>query len=282
MSPTLRLSAALLVSVGFLRAAEPDPEALARQRAQLERNFDRESQKIDQANEQAMIPLNAKRRELSAKIDRDNSTSLNLASYLASDGKTGLDIEKLKQVRFEQLEGSNQIDRQMFADIEEATQAKRDALDRRRNLERAKFDANAITGSEDAAKLRDEAIKRAEITAKWQEKIDALNREGRRAEFKLSLERHTAINHQEAEIFATEQKAAADAMRQLNKGGDPKTNNMLTVAQKSNELTQPLKAKRDEAVNALETALEELRANYSVRRTDLENERDDEIAKVQP
>jgi hypothetical protein len=42
-----------------------------------------------------------------------------------------------------------------------------------------------------------------------------------------------------------------------------------------------LKEKRDNPNNNIETALEEVRAKYNVKRTDLENGREDDLAKIE-
>src|SRR5436853_121402 len=124
------LPAVLLPAV--VLAADTDP---AKERARIEREYTRDGQKIDQSREQAMIPVNSKRRELAAKIERENSTVLNLSTYLMTNGTSGIDFDKIQQIRFDQLEGSNQIERQMISAIDDKTQEKRDELDRRRTLD---------------------------------------------------------------------------------------------------------------------------------------------------
>jgi hypothetical protein len=273
------LPAVILPAV--VMAADVDP---AKERARIEREYTRDTQKVDQAREQAMIPVNSKRRELAAKIERENSTVLNLSTYLLTNGTSGVDFDKIQQIRFDQLEGTNLIDRQMIADVDDKTQEKRDEFERRRTLDLARLDAQAITEGEEAAKQRAAAIKRAEITAKWQEKIDALNREGHRAEAKLSLDKHTELNRLDAEIYVTEQKALFEALKKMQadaKSGKDAGAAYASALQPVNQATQALKEKRDTLSNEIETALEQLRAKFNAQRTDLENGRDDDLAKIE-
>lgn len=273
------LPAVLLPAV--VMAADADP---AKERARIEREYTRDTQKVDQAREQAMIPVNSKRRELAAKVERENSTVLNLSTYLLTNGASGVDFDKIQQIRFEQLEGTNRIERQMIADVDDKAQEKRDEFERRRTLDLSRLDAQAITEGEEAAKQRAAAIKRAEITAKWQEKIDALNREGHRAEAKLSLEKHTELNRLDAEIYVTEQKALFDALKKMqaeSKSGKDAGAAYANALRPVNQATQALKEKRDTLSNEIETALEQLRAKFNAQRTDLENGRDDDLAKIE-
>jgi BMFP domain-containing protein YqiC len=141
-----------------------------------------------------------------------------------------------------------------------------------------------IPEAEGSDKARDEQFKRAEFNAQWQEKFDALDREERRAQQKLEFEQTSKLNALEAQIYALQQKqawAAQKKMQEESKAG--KTPDMTAYAQALSAVSPEAKvltAQRDELKNALQTAREKLSAQYSVKRTDLQNQRDDDLAKL--
>jgi hypothetical protein len=75
--------------------AEPDPAALQRERTALEHGFEREEQKINQAQELAMIKVRAQERELRAAAERDSTAGVDLATYMLSAGAKGIDFDKI-------------------------------------------------------------------------------------------------------------------------------------------------------------------------------------------
>ncbi|HET7536822.1 MAG TPA: hypothetical protein VFJ90_10230, partial [Candidatus Didemnitutus sp.] len=118
---------------------------------------------------------------------------------------------------------------------------------------------------------RDTANKTAEITARFQEKLDDLAFEAATAEAKLRFEHTTKINSAEREITLLSLKHLVD---QSQKGSAGVYNPMADP-----QYTK-LAAARDAEKNALDTALEESRAKFGAQRTDIENAREDELAKL--
>lgn len=273
---------ALLWFCAVAPAAEPDFAALQRERGEIERRYDREEQKISQAREQALIPVNARRRELEAAANRATMGGVNLGAYAVSGGTEGVDLAKLEQAHFERLEAGNLADHQLEPEAAEKFQAQSDALARRRTLELAKLDTRMLPDGEGMEKLRAQLIRKAELEAKWSERSDALQREEQRARHALELERTTAINRAEAAIAVAGQKLAVAVTKKLKaemqagRAPDP-----TAYATAINQLPPELLAKRDELKNALETAREELRAKFRVRRDELDNGRTEELAKAE-
>lgn len=264
--------------------ADPDPAALQRERAALERGFDREEQKINQAQEQAMIKVHARERELRAAAEREGTAGVDVATYMMTAGAKGIDFDKIAAAKLATDEVNNQVAHQLTPDVDDTIQAQRDALNRRRTLELAKFDAKAIPTAEGSDKARDEQIQRAELNAKWQEKTDALDREERCALQKLEFEQTSKLNAIEAQIYALQQKQAWMVQKKLQEESQAgKTPDMTAYAQALSSTSpeaKPLVAKRDELKNGLQTAREELSAQYNVKRTDVQNQREDDLAKI--
>jgi hypothetical protein len=63
-------------------------------------------------------------------------------------------------------------------------------------------------------------------------------------------------------------------------GKDPATA-YASAMQPVTQAAQASKEKRDNLNNEIETGLEEVRAKYKAKRTDLENGRDDDLAKIE-
>ena len=101
-----RILFALLAFTAGLRAA-PDFQALGRERQELDRQIERESQQIEQDQEQALVPVNAKIRELKMAADRAfQAASLAVgAAFLA--GKGEVETAAVEKARFDQLEVEN-------------------------------------------------------------------------------------------------------------------------------------------------------------------------------
>lgn len=276
----------LLVAAAVAVRAEPDVAALQRERTTLERNFEREGQKIDQAQAQAMIKVRSQERELRAKADRGNTNGVDLATYMMSAGTTGIDFDKIAEAKLATDEVNNRMANQLTPQAEEPFQEQRDALNRRRTLELAKFDTKMLGDAEGADKQRDYLTKQAEINSQFQEKTDAIDREERRATNQLTFEQTSKINALEAQIFVVQQKQAVAAAKKIQddaKAG--KQADMTAYAQIVSTTTpelQKLVAQRDELKNALQTSREEVNAQYNVKRTDIQNQRDDELAKLTP
>ena len=233
-----------------------------------------------------MIKVHAQERDLRAAAERDSTAGVDLATYMLTAGAKGLDFDKIAAAKLAVDEISNRVNHQLTPAAEEPFQVQRDALNRRRTLELAKFDAKIIPDGEGADKLRESQVKRAELDARWQEKFDALEREERQAGQKLDFEQTSKINAAEAKIYALQQKQAWAAQAKLTedtKAGKPA--DMTAYTQALTQATPELKAaaaQRDDLKNALQTAHEELTAQYNAKRTDLQNERDDEVAKLSP
>ena len=276
-----------LLSFATLAAfAEIDVAALQRERATLERNFEREGQKIDQAQEQAMIKVRSQERELRTKADHGNTNGVDLATYILTSGTKGIDFDKLAESKLAMDEVGNRVANQLTPQAEAPFQEQRDALSRRRTLELAKFDTKMLGDVEGADKQRDYLIKQAEINAQFQEKTDAVNREERHATDQLTFEQTTKINTVEAQIFVLQQKQIVAAQKKIQdeaKAG--KQPDMTAYAQLASAPTpemQKLITQRDELKNSMQTSREEVNAQYNVKRTDIQNQRDDELAKLTP
>jgi hypothetical protein len=276
----------VLAVTALVALAAPDFSAFQRERATLERGFEREEQKIDQAQEQAMIKIHSQERELRAAAERGGTAGVDPATYMLSGGTKGVDTEKMGQAKLAADEVSNRVANQLTPDAEEPFQAERAALNRRRTLELAKFDTKMIPDVEGAEKLRDQQIKRAELTARWEEKFDALEREERRAARKLEFEQTSKLNAVEAKLFVLQQQQAMAAQKKLQEEAQAgRAPDMAVYSQLMTTVSPEAKAllvQKDELKNALQTAQEELSAQFGVKRTDLQNQRDDELAKLAP
>lgn len=266
-----------LLALGFLSTlsvlAETDPAALQKQQADIERRERREVQKVDQAEEQERIKLRTRERDELAKVQRDaTATAATVTASLATTGGlAAIDPAKLAQVRFAEDEVHNLINNQLTPEMDSRFQKERDAIARKFVLERAKLDAQQIDAGDDTAKQRTTAEKTADINAKFQEKTDALASEQRLEEAKLQFSFTTKINAAERDlatlvakhVFAQASKGPAAA---YNPAADPEYTKIIAV--------------RDAAKSELDTALDELHAKFSVRRTDIDNAREDELAKL--
>ncbi len=259
----------LLASAGF---AQSDPAAIERQQKDLERKESRELQKVDQAEEQERIKLRTRERDELAKIQRDITTTAGATTaVVVATGKMGaLDTAKLAQYKFAQDEVSNLIQNQLGVEIATRFNRERKAINRKYSLERAKLEAQQIEG-EDAAKQRNQAVKIAELSAKYQEQLDELDLEQEAESAKLRFNNSTKINAAERDLAALTTKHLVE---QMDKGAAAVYNPMADP-----EFAK-LSAVRDGAKGTLETALDELRAKFNVRRTDINNALDDEKAKI--
>jgi len=260
----------LLLATGGL--AQIDPAALERQQKDIERHESRELQKIDQAEEQERIKLRARERDELAKIQRDiNTTALTSTTAVVATGSlASVNTAKLADYKFAQDEFANLLHNQLEPEMDNRFNHDRKAINRKYALERAKLDAQQIAG-DDAAKQRDQVLKTAEVSAKYQEQLDDLDLEQEAEAAKLRFSHTTRINAAERDLAAMISKHIMDqagkgAAASYNPAADPDFNKLSTV--------------RDEAKNALQTALDELRAKFEVRRTDINNAREDEKAKI--
>ena len=260
----------LLAATGI---AQTDPTTVERQQKDLDRKESREIQKVDQAEEQDRIKLRAFERDELAKLQRDiNVTALTGTAAVAATGSfSAIDTAKLAQYKFAQDELSNLVQNQRGAEIATRFNRDRKAINRKYSLERAKLDAAQIEGGDDAARQRDQALKIAEVTAKYQEQFDNLDLEQETESAKLRFSHTTKINAAERDLAALMAKHFID---QAGKGAAAVYNPMADPAYTK------LSATRDEAKNALETSFDELRAKLAVRRTDLTNALDDEKVKI--
>ena len=253
--------------------AQADPAAYERQQKEIERKEARELQKVDQAQEQERIKLRSRERDELAKIQRDiNTTALtSTAAVVASGNMASVNTAKLAEYKFAQDEFANLLHNQLEAEVDGRFNRDRKAINRKYALERAKLEAQQLEG-EDAAKQRSQAVKLAEVTGKFQEQFDNLDLEFEAEAAKLRLANTTKVNAAERDLSAMVSK---HIMEQAGKG---------TAATAYNPAVDPefnkLSAVRDDAKNALQTALDELRAKFDVRRTDINNAQEDEKAKI--
>jgi hypothetical protein len=266
-----------LVPLFFLLAAtglaQIDPAAVERQQKDIERRESRELQKVDQAEEQERIKLRARERDELAKIQRDiNTTALTSTTAVVATGSlSSVNTAKLADYKFAQDEFANLLHNQLEPEMDHRFNGDRKAINRKFALERAKLDAQQIPAGDDAAKQRDQAGKLAEAADKYQEQFDHLELEQEVESAKLRFSHTTKINAAERDLAAMISKHIMDqagkgAAAAYNPAADPEFNKLSTV--------------RDEAKNALQTALDELHAKFEVRRTDINNALEDEKAKI--
>jgi hypothetical protein len=254
-------------------AAQADPAAFERSQKEIERKESRELQKVDQAEEQERIKLRARERDELAKIQRDiNTTALtSTAAVVASGNVASVNTAKLADYKFAQDEFANLLHNQLEPEMDGRFNRDRKAINRKYALERAKLEAQQIPDGEDAAKQRDQAGKLAEVADKFQAQFDSLDLEHEAEAAKLRFSHTTKINAAERDLSAMVSKHVMDqagkgAAAVYNPAADPEFNRLSAV--------------RDDAKNALQTALDELRAKFDVRRTGINNALDDEKAKV--
>jgi hypothetical protein len=271
MSPKiLRL---LFFIVPLIALAETDPAAQEKQIQDLEKRQRREQQKIDQAEEQERIKLRSRERDELARVEREVTSALTTATagIVATGGTAGYDPAKMAQLKFAQDEVHNLIQNQLGAEISARFDRQRKAVDRKYALERAKLDAQAIDAGDDTTKQRDLALKTADLNAKFQEKYDDLALDQSAEEAKLRFSHTTTINKAESDLAAMMQKHFLD---QANKGNGANWN----------PTTDPdyvkLTAARDQARSDLETALDEVKAKFNASRADIDNAKEDELAKI--
>ena len=270
--PRLLLIATCLLGPLF-SFAQTDPAALQKQQQDIERRERRENQKIEQAEEQERIKLRTRERDELAKIQRDATVTAGTttAAVVATGSMSAIDPAKFSQYKFAEDEVHNLINNQLTPEMDAKFQKERNAVTRKFTLERAKLEAQQIDAGEDTAKQKALAERTAEINAKFQEQSDSLAVELTGEEAKLRYTNTTKINAAERDLATM---VAKHLFTQANKG----------AAAAYNPAADPdyvkLAATRDAARSELETALDELRAKFNVRRTDLDNAREDELAKL--
>ncbi len=270
---SLRSLLVLLLAAPLAGLADPDPAAYARQQQEIERKEGRELQKVDQAEKLERIKLDSRKRDDLAKIQRDiNSTAMSsTAAVVATGSMAAIDTAKLSQYQFLQNELDNQVANQLEPAMQAPFNRERKAINRKYALERAKLDANQVSG-DDAAKQRDQAVRLAELADKYQQQLDDLDLELAAETAKLRFAHMTKINAAERDLGAMVSKHVMDnaakgsAAAAYNPATDPEYNKLV--------------AARDSAKNALQTALDELNAKFDVKRTDINNALEDDKAKV--
>lgn len=266
-------SAAVFIFLGAWVFAHADQASAERDRKDLDRKESREIQKVDQAEEQERIKVRTRERDELAKIQRDLSASTGTATaaVVATGTMASIDMSKFAQYKFLQDEVSNLVQNQLNAENSARFTHDRSAINRKYTLERAKLDAQQIDAGDDTAKQRDAALKTAEINAKYQEQLDDLAQEEELANDKLRFAQITKINAADRDLSALTSK---HVMAQMGKAS----------ATPYNPTADPdyikLSAVRDDAKNTLETSLDETRAKFSVKRTDINNAREDDLAKI--
>ena len=253
--------------------AQADSAAREKQLRDLERRESRERQKIDQAEEQERIKLRTRERDELAKVQLEATAAAGTttAAVVATGSLAVVDTDKLAKLKLAQDEVHNLIDNQLGADISARYEHERNALTRKYNLERAKLEAEQIDAGDDTAKQRDRAIKTAEINAKFQEQLDDLALAEANDTAKLRFTHTTKINTAESDLAALTSKLLFAQSGKNTTAGFNLTANPDFIK---------LSAARDQAKSMLETALDELRASYRTRHTDIDNAKEDELAKL--
>ena len=264
---------AVLFLLPLLALAQADPAALQKQQQDIDRRERRENQKIDQAEEPERIKLRTRERDELAKIQREATVAAGTATAaVVATGSLGvIDATRFAQIKFAEDEVRNLIANQLTPEMDARFQKERDAVTRKFALERAKLEAQQIDAGDDTAKQRAQAGKIAELNAKYQAQTDDLALELSLEEAKLRFAHTTKINAAERDLAAM---VAKHMLEQSSKGAAAAYNPAADP-----EFTK-LSAVRDAAKNALETARDELRAKFNVRRTDIDNAKEDELAKL--
>ncbi|HEY4300969.1 MAG TPA: hypothetical protein VGM73_08860 [Candidatus Didemnitutus sp.] len=269
--------AALPLLLAFLPAlllADADPAAaMAKQTQDLERLQKREMQKVDQAQEQDRIKLRARERDELAKVQRDaNSAAVTATAGAVAGTMAGYDPAKFAQIKFSEDEVHNLIQNQLGPEIDARYDRQRKEIDRRYAAQQAKLEIPAADPNDDSSKQQhDLAVKTADLNAKYQEKYDDLAVEQAEAEAKVRFAHTTTINQCERDLNTLTTKHALDATQK----GSSSVWNPMTDPDYSK-----LTAARDQARSDLETALDELRAQYANKRTDLDNAKEDDTSKL--
>ncbi len=255
-----------------LVVAQSDSGALQKQQEDIDRRERRENQKIEQAAEQERIKLRTRERDELAKVQRESAVAAGTATatVVATGSLATVNVTRFAQLKFSEDEVRNLIQNQLAPEMDARFQKERNAVTRKFTLERAKLEAQQLTEGEDAATQRDRAVKIAEVSAKLQEQTDEVAVEQSLEEAMLRFAHTTKLNAVERDIAALTGKhlleqSAKGTAAVYNPTADP-------------EFTK-LSAVRDAAKNALETALDELRAKFNARRTDIDNAKEDELAK---
>ena len=134
---------ALLFLSTLVVRAETDPAALEKQRADIDRRERRESQKVDQAEEQERIKLRTRERDELAKVQRDITAAAGAttATVVATGSMSAVDTAKFAQLKFAEDEVHNLINNQLTPEMSARIQKDRNAIARKFNLERAKLPA---------------------------------------------------------------------------------------------------------------------------------------------
>src|SRR6478736_1934329 len=86
---------ALLILSSLVVRAEPDPAALQKQQQDIERRERRETQKVDQAEEQERIKLRTRERDELTKVQRDMTAAAGTATatVVATGSVSAIDTE---------------------------------------------------------------------------------------------------------------------------------------------------------------------------------------------
>ncbi len=277
----VRLLLALIALVTSLRA-EPDLAAIGRERQELDRQTERASQQIDQDQEQALVPVHAKVRELKMAADRAFQTASLAVGAALLAGKGEVDTAAVEKARFEQLEVENLEANQLLPEAMDAFEERRAEAARAQSIAVAKIEAKMFAGQPGGDKAANLTIRRAELSAQWNEKIGRLDKELELAVRKIQREHTTRVNRAEARIAALGMKAGAVVnarVREKAAKGEAPTPADLTPS--PDPALASAEAARDEARNALQTAIEQKQADFNPRRTALENQRDEELAKLE-
>ena len=268
-----RLLLAVCLFFPLFSFAESDPAAVQKQQQDIERRERRENQKIEQTEEQDRIKLRTRERDELAKIQRDATVAAGTATaaLVASGSMSAFDPVKLAQYKFAEDEVHNLINNQLTPEMDAKFQKDRNAISRKYTLERAKLEAQQIDAGDDTAKQKSQAEKTADLNTKYQEQSDDLAIELSVQEAKLRFTYTTKLNAAERDLAAMVAKhlfarAGKGAAAAYNPAADPEY--------------VKLAAARDAVKSEMETALDELRAKFNVRRTDIDNAKEDELAKA--
>ena len=247
----------LSMAVGVVTASED----LMRAAAEIENRYQRQFDQIEARHDQERIKLNSRLRDGRAKVQR--AAQATVAGAVALMG----DPAKLAQIQFDEAELSNRFENEWERAVTDRFDQERATLERKKALESAKLAAQHLDAGEETAKYRDLALKGAEITERWQEKLDALR-------FEESAALASALR-----AGRTKENLAAKAMAEW-------LAQRLAKAQESGQIFNAmgdaayldLTAKRDDARNATETEQETIRAKFEAQRRELERARDEAMS----
>lgn len=267
----------LFVGAGAATAGEAE---MMRELQQLGSRAERELAQVESRAERERIKINRAFREARSKLERELQANIAQAASRLADGDQssagalgglmGMGPAAAKQV-YEEAALTARRDYEDLMEVEFKAEAERNVINRRNALESARVAARHLDVSgdnaEEQSRFRDLMIKTAEITERWQVKIDALNLDEKRAVNAAELEgrlTEAGIQREMAEWLASKVNAVKDGGQIFNMLGDPEY--------------LALQAKIDDVRNTIQTKAESLAADFADKRSELEFAHEDELA----